>query len=281
MASADNVIERAARAFAGVRGVESVVLGGSRAVGCAGAHSDIDIGIYYDARTFDAEELRRRAAELDDARRADAATEPGAWGPWINGGGWLTVDGFPVDILYRDIARAGAVIDDCLRGNITIDYQCGHPFGFVNSIYMGEAACCVELFSASSRLREEKTRLSPFPEVYRAAAIDKFLWECGFSLLCGKKALGRGDAVYAAGSLFRCAVSLFHVLYAANGMYMLNEKGALARLVKSGARMPEGFAEEVTAALSNCGGEHEAAAFGKIERQYENVCRMTGRDRPL
>ena len=44
--------------------------------------------------------------------------------------------------------------------------------------------------------------------------------------------------------------------------------------------MPEGFAEEVNAALSS-GGEHEAAAFGKIERQYENVCRMTGRDRPL
>ena len=146
---------------------------------------------------------------------------------------------------------------------------------------MGEAACCVELFSASPRLREEKARLSPFPEVYRAAVISKFLWECGFSLLCGKKALGRGDAVYAAGSLFRCAVSLFHVLYAANCMYMLNEKGALARLVKSGARMPEGFAEEVTAALSSCGGEHEAAAFGKIERQYENVCRMTGRNRPL
>lgn len=127
MASADKVIERAARAFAGVRGVESVVLGGSRAVGCAGAHSDIDIGIYYDTREFDAEELRRRAAELDDARRADAATEPGAWGPWINGGGWLTVDCFPVDIMYRDIARTGAVIDDCLRGNITIDYQCGQP----------------------------------------------------------------------------------------------------------------------------------------------------------
>lgn len=281
MVSADKVIEKAARAFAGVRGVESVVLGGSRATGCAGAHSDIDIGIYYDAREFDADELRRRASALDDAHRTDAATEPGAWGPWINGGGWLTVDGCPVDILYRDIARVSAVIDDCLRGNITIDYQCGHPFGFVNSIYMGETACCVELFSASPRLREEKARLSPFPEVYRAAAIDKFLWECGFSLLCGRKVLGRGDAAYAAGSLFRCAVSLFHVLYAANGMYMLNEKGALARLEKSGAQMPEGFAEEVTAALSNCGGGHEAESFGKIERQYENVCRMTGRDRPL
>ena len=62
---------------------------------------------------------------------------------------------------------------------------------------------------------------------------------------------------------------------------MLNEKGALARLEKAGAQMPEGFAEEVTAALSNCGGGHEAESFGKIERQYENVCRMTGRDRPL
>ena len=87
---------------------------------------------------------------------------------------------------------------------------------------------------------------------------------CADFLCCAaKKRSGRGDAVYAAGSLFRCAVSLFHVLYAANGMYMLNEKGALARLVKSGARMPEGFAEEVTAALSNCGGEHEAAASAK------------------
>ena len=45
--------------------------------------------------------------------------------------------------------------------------------------------------------------------------------------------------------------------------------------------MPEGFAEEVIAALSSCGGDHEAAAFGKIERQYENVCRMTGAARPL
>ncbi len=281
MASAEDVIMTAARAFEGVRGVESVVLGGSRAAGNAGPHSDIDIGIYYDARSFDAGEAVRRAALLDDARRPDAATEPGAWGPWINGGGWLTVRSFPVDILYRDIGRVSEVIGDCLRGNITIDYQCGHPFGFVNSIYMGEAACCAELFSASERLRAEKARLTPFPEVYRSAAIAKFLWECGFSLMCGRKAAGRGDAVYAAGSLFRCAVSLLHVLYAANSMYMLNEKGALARLVKSGAQMPLDFAEDVNAALSSCGGADEAAAFGRIEGQYENVCRMLGAARPL
>ena len=111
-------------------------------------------------------------------------------GPWINGGGWLTVDGFPVDILYRDIARAGAVIDDCLRGNITIDYQCGHPFGFVNSIYMGEAACCVELFSASSRLRNEKARLSPFPEVTGQPRFPNFYGNVDFLCCAAKKRSG-------------------------------------------------------------------------------------------
>lgn len=282
MASAEEVIEKAARAFSGIRGVESVVLGGSRATGCAGAESDIDIGIYYDAGRFDADEFRLRASQLDDARRKDAATEPGAWGPWINGGGWLNVDGFSVDVLYRDMDKVSAVIGGCLRGDITIDYQCGHPFGFVNSIYMGEAAYCVELFSSSSRLREEKARLSPFPETYRDAAVRKFLWECGFSLMCGRKAAGRGDALYVSGSMFRCAVSLLHVLYAANGMYMLNEKGALARLVKTeGALMPDGFAEDVSSALSNCGGEAEATAFGKIEKHYVEVCRLTGAARPV
>lgn len=282
MASAESVIKKAVCTFAGVRGVESIVLGGSRATGNAGAGSDIDIGIYYDARSFDSEELRKRAAELDGMNRPDAATEPGAWGPWINGGGWLEVDGFAVDILYRDADRVGSVIDDCLRGNITIDYQCGHPFGFVNSIYMGEAAYCVELFSASERLRSEKARLFPFPETYRRAAVEKFLWECGFSLMCGKKAAGRGDVLYVSGSLFRCAVSLLHVLYAANGMYMLNEKGALARLVNSsGARVPDGFAEDAASALANCGGGHEASAFGKIEKHYEEICRRLGVERPV
>jgi len=71
-----------------------------------------------------------------------------------------------------------------------------------------------------------------FPKNYRKAAIEKFLWECDFSQQCGRKAIGKGDIPYAAGSLFRCAVSLLQVLYAINGMYILNEKGSLGRLLK-------------------------------------------------
>lgn len=32
------------------------------------------------------------------------------------------------------------MIDDCHAGQITIDYQPGHPHGFVSSIYIGEVA---------------------------------------------------------------------------------------------------------------------------------------------
>jgi len=32
-------------------------------------------------------------------------TAPGEWGPWVDGGGWLTVDGAAVDWIYRDLDR--------------------------------------------------------------------------------------------------------------------------------------------------------------------------------
>src|SRR5579863_4360982 len=82
-----------AAALAAVRGVRAVVLGGSRATGTADAWSDYDIGLYYGAEPIDIAALRSAVAELEGNRRADAVTEIGGWGPWINGGGWLTVDG--------------------------------------------------------------------------------------------------------------------------------------------------------------------------------------------
>jgi hypothetical protein len=62
---------------------------------------------------------------LDDEHRQDAITRPGDWGTWINGGGWLKIDDMAVDILFRETKNVIAVIEDCVDGNITIDYQCG------------------------------------------------------------------------------------------------------------------------------------------------------------
>jgi predicted nucleotidyltransferase len=45
----DVLLARLVRALGGVPGIRAIVLGGSRARGEAAAHSDYDIGLYYEA----------------------------------------------------------------------------------------------------------------------------------------------------------------------------------------------------------------------------------------
>ncbi|WP_238360598.1 nucleotidyltransferase domain-containing protein [Iningainema tapete] len=122
-----------------IKGIIAVTLGGSRARGNHTHKSDVDLGIYYNPENPpDLIALNQLASELDDNHRINLVTAIGEWGKWINGGGWLRVQGVAVDFLYRDLAKVNRVIDDCHAGKITIDYQPGHPHGFVSSIYMGE-----------------------------------------------------------------------------------------------------------------------------------------------
>ena len=184
----------------------------------------------------------------------------------------MKIDGIAVDILFRNTQKVITVIDDCIYGKITIDYQCGHPFGFVNSIYMGEVAYCKILSSNNSLISEQKKRLIEIPKSYQKAVIEKFLWECEFSKQCGTKAIGKGDVLYAAGSLFRCAVSLLQVLYAINGMYILNEKGSLGRLrMQKEAFIPKDFASDVEAALSGLSKNTIQDCFDRIQVQYNEI----------
>lgn len=240
------ILEQAVSSFKNIRGVAAIVLGGSHATGTATVDSDIDIGIYYDG-TFDLHSFQQAAVQIDDAHRKDCITGLGEWGPWINGGGWLLVNGMAVDILFRDVQKVSACIEDCLNGKITIDYQCGHPFGFVNAIYMGEVYCCKILHAWTDAVLNLQKRLSTFPKIYQQAAIQKFLWECEFSLICGQKCVKKADVICASGSLFRSACCLIQALYAYNEMYCLNEKGSLKRLNDSAAALPDRFA----AALEN------------------------------
>ena len=90
----DPLLERVLTALAAVPGVVSVVLGGSRAAGAAHASSDYDIGLYFSERTgLDVERLREVVRSLVDEPAAAQVTEVGGWGPWIVGGGWLTIGG--------------------------------------------------------------------------------------------------------------------------------------------------------------------------------------------
>lgn len=212
-----------------VDGVHALVLGGSRARGTEHPDSDIDIGIYYHENDgLDIAQLRHAASVLDDEHRDNLITEIGEWGPWINGGGWLKVNQKPVDFLYRDQNKVSKVIEQCLAGEITIDYQPGHPHGFINSIYLAEIALCKVLWDPSGLVGELKTRTTPYPRVLQKAIIQKFLWEAHFSLEIGRKGIYKNDLSYIAGCCFRSVSCLNQVLFALNETYWMNEKGAAA-----------------------------------------------------
>jgi hypothetical protein len=211
-----------------VPGLRAIVVGGSRARGSGDASSDTDLGLYYDPQEPLATEiLDRVAAKHDDRKQSGLVTAIGGWGPWINGGGWLRVDGSAVDFLYRDISKVGSVISRSLNGQIEIAYQGGHPFGFLSSIYTGEVAVCQPLWDPIGWVAKCKSQLVEYPEPLRQELVRRFGFEAGFCLLIAEKPARRADVNYVGGCLFRMVSCLLVVLFALNREHWLNEKGAL------------------------------------------------------
>lgn len=212
-----------------IGGLSALVLGGSRARGTESPNSDIDIGIYYDPeKGLDISRVRQVAATLDDDHRDDLITDIGEWGPWINGGGWLKVNQIPVDFLFRDQSKVSRVIEECVMGTITMDYQPGHPHGFANSIYLAEIALCKVLWDPSGVIGKLKSRTISYPPVFQEATIRRFFWEANFALDNGYKGIYKKDLSYIAGCCFRSVSCLNQVLFAINETYWMNEKGATA-----------------------------------------------------
>lgn len=212
-----------------VSGETAVVLGGSRARGTARPDSDIDLGIYYHPQQpLDLDALNRLTTELDDQHRPALLTPIGGWGPWINGGGWLKINGTAVDFLYRDLEQVQQVITDCRAGRLQVDYQPGHPHAFTSAIYLAEIALCQPLTDPYGTITGLKKLAIPYPPALQQALIDRFFWEASFSTAIAAKAASRGDAAYVAGCMFRCTSCLLQTLFALNKQYWMNEKGALA-----------------------------------------------------
>ncbi|WP_258959106.1 DNA polymerase subunit beta [Paenibacillus tyrfis] len=186
---------------------------------------------------------------MDDDNRDDLVTEIGGWGPWINGGGWLKVSQIPVDFLYRDLSKVSKVIDQCVMGDITIDYQPGHPHGFINSIYLAEIALCKVLWDPSGVVGEMMLRTNPYPHILQISIIRKFLWEAHFSLEIGKKGNYKNDLSYIAGCCFRAVSCLNQVLFALNETYWMNEKGAAA-IADSFSMAPSQYSNTINSILT-------------------------------
>ncbi|MEV4411422.1 nucleotidyltransferase domain-containing protein [Catellatospora sp. NPDC049609] len=235
--------EGLAQRLAAVPGVVGVVLGGSRARGEHRPDSDTDLGVYYRGR-LDVDALRALAAEV--------ATEhdvygPGDWGPWVDGGAWLTVDGRAVDWIYRDLDRVRAVWADCQAGRYTVERQAGHPLGFYSHAYAGELALCRVLADPTGELGELREQTLTYPAPLGDALVGG-LWEAEFSIAGARKV--PGDRVYVAGCMFRAVGVMAQALHGRAGRWTINEKG----LVASAARLPlapAGFGERAETALTD------------------------------
>jgi len=219
-----------AQELAGVEGVVGVCLGGSRARGAHHPGSDVDLGLYYRA-PLDTAALRRLAAELTGAEVE--VTEPGGWGPWVDGGAWLSVDGQAVDWIFRDLDRVRRVWEQCAAGRFEIGVQPGHPLGVYSHAYAGELAMGRVLADPDGEVLALQEQVRVYPEALRRALIDA-RWEAGFIVAAARKGAARGDAFFVAGCLFRAIGVLVHALHAHERRWVVNEKGAVA----SAARLP-------------------------------------------
>jgi predicted nucleotidyltransferase len=112
-----------------VRGIGAVVLGGSHARGRAQPGSDIDLGILYsEVAPFSIQSVRELAEDVNDTA-GPVVTDFYEWGPWVNGGAWLTIGGQRVDFVYRSLDQLERVIVDSEAGSYELDYAQQPPLG--------------------------------------------------------------------------------------------------------------------------------------------------------
>jgi predicted nucleotidyltransferase len=222
-----DICARVAARLRKIDGLEAVALGGSWSRGTARADSDIDLGLAYGGdRPFSIAELAEAARELDDRHLDGLVTRIGEWGPGVNGGGWLLIEGNHVDFLYRDLKRVREVVERCVAGEPDAVYQLGHPMGFQNQIYVGETHFCRPLFDRDGKLARLKTLVAEYPEKLRVALVRKHLFDSAFHIEIAAKPAARADIMYVSGCLATATGFMTLVLYALNRRFYLNEKGA-------------------------------------------------------
>ncbi len=216
--------------LASVPGVVAVVLGGSRARGAEHVDSDLDLGLLYrDADPIDRGVLQSVIEEVNDT--LDVVPTPiGEWGPWVNGGAWLRIDGHSVDFLYRSIDRYEATIENAERGFAEHDYLQQPPFGFQSTIYLGEIDSCVALHDPAQVIPSLKSSVRPYPAALRSNLVAGYHWGATFTMQNAVKPAHRRDVYATLGCLSRAAAFLVQVLLAHAERYPISDKGALDQL---------------------------------------------------
>ena len=254
----DHRLRELAEHLLGVPGIEAVMLGGSRSRGTESPDSDVDLGLYY-RPPLDVPALRHLATTIAASRPDQGpvpdVTEPGGWGPWVDGGGWLTIDDMPVDWIYRDLDRVQRSWTMAQAGEFDVHFQVGHPLGFPDFAYAGEDALGVVLADSTGELTALHRAAAVYPAPLAATIVER-LGEARFLLGALTKSAKRGDTTLVAGCLFRVVGLCAHAVHAQCDSWVISEKG----LVDSAGRLPSApadFTERAHGILARLGSTPE------------------------
>lgn len=246
------ILDKIVAALSSVPGVQAIALGGSRARGTHSPASDIDIGIYYDGSTLDIGALTKAAQAVDDEHRENLIAPPGGWGKWVNGGGWLSVDGCSVDFILRDSARVETIIEEGRKGIVTPHYQAGHPHAYINVMYIGELAIGKMLWETGSHVSAMKRTAEHYPVELQKALIHLFSFEAELSLWLAESSMDKDDVYYVTAHVVRSISAINQVLFAVNREYCLNEKKAV-KMIDTFAIHPDAYKSKVEAVFATIG----------------------------
>jgi hypothetical protein len=194
-------------------------------------NGSLDLGLCYsEARPFSIQRLRQLAEEINDTP-GPVVTDFYEWGPWVNGGAWLTISGQRVDFLYRSLEHVERVITDAEAGRYEVHYLQQPPFGFFSGTYLGEVAVCIPLFDPDARIEALKRRVAVYPDLLRQKVIRDYLFMAEFTLtVFSPKVAARSDTYGTAACLTRAVNELVLALFALNRKYPINDKTFWRRL---------------------------------------------------
>ena len=214
MDSLPAAVANVASGLAALPDAAAVALGGSRAAGTHRPDSDWDLGVYYRAsqRPLDPGDVRRMG-------HRGYVSDLGEWGPIVNGGAWLTVDGIAVDVLFRDLGMVERWRDDAEQGRFEVLAQNGYVVGAPT--YVGELAINRPLSGELPR--------PEYPDALAEAAAERWRGRAAVSLMFAHIHARADDAVCCTGMLAGAVLCEAHARLAERREWVLNEKRLVER----------------------------------------------------
>lgn len=201
------------KSLAGLKGAVALTLGGSRASETHLPNSDWDVGLYYRTH-FSIDQLRRLG-------HAGKVAAPGEWGRIMNGGAWWNVEGRKIDILFRDLDVVDHWVREAQHGRFEVDNVHGYIAGLPTYSLAAELALGRDLVGQLPK--------PAFPDALRRAASRYWSYLAAFSLLYADRYAETREFSNCVGAIAKAAVAEAHSRLAADGSWVLNEKGILAR----------------------------------------------------